>query len=56
MKKFYGEVEMADLDKPYRAVGRKEYPEVEAHDEADAMDKLRTSYRYTGVVKRVWEL
>lgn len=56
MKKFYGEVEMADLDKPYRAEGRKEYPEVDAIDKADAMDKLRTAYLYTGVVKQVWEM
>lgn len=56
MKKFYGEVEMADLDKPYRAEGRKEYPEVEAADEEEAKQKLAASYLYTGVVKRVWEL
>ncbi|NTB05850.1 hypothetical protein [Agrobacterium tumefaciens] len=56
MKKFYGEVVMADLDKPYRAEGRKEYPEVEAADEAEARQKLSWSYMYTGVVKQVWEM
>lgn len=57
MKKFLGEVEMDDLDQPYRHFDRrKEYPEIDATDEEEAKDKLSWAYLRTGRVTRVWEL
>lgn len=56
MKRFLGEVEMFDLDQPYRHFDRrKEYHEIEATEEAEAKDKLSWAFLREGKVTRVWE-
>ena len=56
MKTFLGEVEMFDLDKPYRHFDRrKEYHEVDAIDEAEAKQTLGWAFLQEGKVTQVWE-